>query len=990
MASVSTTNKMNMASSIRGYGGLASGLDRDSLIEGMTASTRAKIAKQKQGRQTLLWKQEAYQSVSSKLVEFAKKYTSYTNSSTNLSSPSLWAKSSITSNGVNGKYISVTGSSSITDTLSVVGVKQMAQDATALSNKEISDGKLLTGDINFDKESVSTIEGGYLSFKYGSKSFTVNFKEGVSDDGFEYDYSSGKKTVESIVRSLKEVPIGNGKTLADVIAVSADPEDAAPGAAFKLNMKSTNNAGNTLELTGGSSATLKAIGYDNFNNLPKELLVISKAGFLPSALNKQSFFEMKSFAERVGGKSITFTYNGSSKAISFASTSEIETMVSNSKGNDQEAMLSIAKDMQNKLDKQFGTGRMRVGVEQNTSSGNYNFSFETLSVENFSFDSSSFAKRLADKDIVFTYKGVSKDISFLSVDEIDQIITDSAGKNDDAMNSIAERLKSKLDNQFGKDKINVTVEKNASTGEYQFNFIDDENNTVIAAPKDKSSILSISYADSGVLGKNGAMKVESGSANRLRLDSPLSQSGLNGIKDKIDLYGNTGHDIKFFSGSVKTMDVIKALGNRVNDNTTIDELKALIDDESKGLSGSDLRSIKDAIDNFGVTKVGDLKVKMNEYVSERQLDLTINGQKIEGLSYTSSINDIVNRINKSDAGVKISYMKNLDKFSILSTVNGAAGSVNITGDAAKLIFGEEGADYSVTKGQDAIVAVKYAGSQKEMEIVRGSNTFNMDGLNITVNGTFGYKGDSIDSSADPVTLSAKTNSEQIVTAVSDMIKDFNEIIKLVNDQVSTKPNRDYMPLTDEQKKEMSEDQIKTWEEKAKAGMLFNDSDLRSLSDKLRFIFDAGSDEKAMLSSFGISTSTNYNDKGKLVLDETKFKNALEKNSEDLQKLFTKTSDSLSGSKGGFMSRLTEITDQYASISGARKGILIEKAGSTYAPTSILSNYLQKSIDSVDTYVKRLQSQLSIETDRYIKQFTNLENVISQMNSQSSWLSSFGG
>ena len=72
MASISGST--NSASSIRGYGGLASGLDRDSLIEGMTASTKAKIAKQQKGRQSLLWKQEAYQSISSKLVEFSKKY----------------------------------------------------------------------------------------------------------------------------------------------------------------------------------------------------------------------------------------------------------------------------------------------------------------------------------------------------------------------------------------------------------------------------------------------------------------------------------------------------------------------------------------------------------------------------------------------------------------------------------------------------------------------------------------------------------------------------------------------------------------------------------------------------------------------------------------------------------------------------------------------------------------------------------------------------
>ena len=88
-----------------------------------------------------------------------------------------------------------------------------------------------------------------------------------------------------------------------------------------------------------------------------------------------------------------------------------------------------------------------------------------------------------------------------------------------------------------------------------------------------------------------------------------------------------------------------------------------------------------------------------------------------------------------------------------------------------------------------------------------------------------------------------------------------------------------------------------------------------------------------------------------------------------------------------MARLTEITEKYASTTGATKGILIEKAGSVYAPTSILKNSLQKSMDSQDTIIERLTAQLKTETDRYIKQFTNLETLISQMNSQSSWLSS---
>ena len=41
-----------------------------------------------------------------------------------------------------------------------------------------------------------------------------------------------------------------------------------------------------------------------------------------------------------------------------------------------------------------------------------------------------------------------------------------------------------------------------------------------------------------------------------------------------------------------------------------------------------------------------------------------------------------------------------------------------------------------------------------------------------------------------------------------------------------------------------------------------------------------------------------------------------------------------------------------------------------------------------SYTHLLQDTLKMEQDRYIKQFTALESVIAQMNSQSSWLSQF--
>ena len=822
MASVyNNVSNNSLSSSVRGYGGLASGLDRDSLIQGMTAGTRAKIAKQQKGKQTMLWKQEAYRSISTKLIEFSQKYTSYTNPDTNLASAAFWSKSNVTALGTNSKYIQVSGSPANSSAVSIVGVKQLAEKASATSSSPVSNGILSTGDINVDEEKiVSTLEGQKLTFQVGDKTFDVQLKSGTVD-GFTYDYSDGENTVKSITKALEGVSVG-GRKLSELIKVEEGPAGNDPQATpFTLNFKSIDAANNSIRLAGGSEGALKALGFENSEDFAKYAeqgqTEIKDDGMEAADIlkDKQKFFEPLSFQDRVNEKKMTFTYNGVSKTITLA----------------------------------FNSG--------------------------------------------------------------------------DSLEDFADDIEKKLAIQFGANRIKV----DGSTGKLQFETYKPDG-TPDGTP-DKTSNLVISGADIGVIGKDGALNVASGQSNRLRLDGTFLE----------------------FQQS-----------------------------KNPGFT-------KDATD---------------------PLYITINGKNIEDIYYGSTMSEIIDKINNSDAGVTVTYMKDADRFSIVSKEDGASGSIEfnattedkdgniVNTDNVKLfgsLAGTEDSNGVVTPsqkitGKDAIVFVKYGDSSEPVELTRGGNSFNLDGLNVTVNGTFNVEG-KYDKEQE-VTFNAKADTDKIVKVVSDMIKEYNDIIKLVKDQVSTKPNRKYEPLTDEQKEQMKDSQIEKWEEEAKKGLLFNDSDLRSLSDSLRFVFSAGSENQRKLAAFGISTSSDYAEQGSLVLDETKFREALEKSPEELKDLFTKKEDKSTGETGGFMSRLTAITDTYASTKGAVKGSLIEKAGSIYAPNSILSNSIQKSINSFDDYIERLQDQLQTETDRYIKQFTSLETLISQMNSQSSWLSSVGG
>ncbi len=237
------------------------------------------------------------------------------------------------------------------------------------------------------------------------------------------------------------------------------------------------------------------------------------------------------------------------------------------------------------------------------------------------------------------------------------------------------------------------------------------------------------------------------------------------------------------------------------------------------------------------------------------------------------------------------------------------------------------------------------------------------------------------------------DADSIVDAVKSMVDEYNAIIELVNKELTTKPDRDYAPLTSEQKKELSEDEIEAWEKKAKEGLLHADSDIRSLSSDLRFIIGGGIAQE--LAEMGISTSSTYSDNGKLTFDESKFRAALASNPERVQQIFAEssvTNTNGNGTSTGIATALKNVMDKYVNTTGAMesKGILIRKAGHESSPMSVTENTMYKQLQEIEKLITKFQERLETERDRYIKQFTSLETLISQMNSQSGFLSQLGG
>ena len=181
---------------------------------------------------------------------------------------------------------------------------------------------------------------------------------------------------------------------------------------------------------------------------------------------------------------------------------------------------------------------------------------------------------------------------------------------------------------------------------------------------------------------------------------------------------------------------------------------------------------------------------------------------------------------------------------------------------------------------------------------------------------------------------------------------------------------------------MSESAIERYEEKAKQGILFGDRTLSSMYDRMRDIFSPAGNDGGLLRAMGITTS--YSDGLQTIsLDEGKLRSMLESDPEAVADVFTRTN-------GGVMQNLKNQLDNYARTTGEPKGILIQQAGSPLSSLSLMSNTWQKQIDNYNTQIEKWQDKLSSQVDRYTQQFSRLEQLINQMNSQSSALAGLMG
>ena len=363
MSSVSRTSSSLGNTALRGFGGLASGIDRDALIEQMTARTTSKITSKKQAMTKLEWKRDAYRSISNKIIDLQDNYLSYS-ATKSLKNSDFFAKNqvSVQGNPDYTKYISATGNADTASRVSVLGVNKLATSATLISGEKKTDSAITLGGISasdFSNKEIKTSNLSGTKLTFGT--YSITDKQFTTEATFTFPTSYEKKLDDGKTETVTIDYTASSDKIVEQLNEALDSQgflgkDGKSGIKFTLNgdqiqisqTDSITDKGKSCVIRETSSA-LKSLGFNsgdmNQDGITLDEFNHNTSSFEAAAITKQPL------SAYLKGKSISVSYGGQTKNIELIGDKE--------EIKDFEA---FKDSLQKKLDKAFGSEKVTVGT----------------------------------------------------------------------------------------------------------------------------------------------------------------------------------------------------------------------------------------------------------------------------------------------------------------------------------------------------------------------------------------------------------------------------------------------------------------------------------------------------------------------------------------------------------------------------------------------------------------------------------------------------
>lgn len=493
-----------------------------------------------------------------------------------------------------------------------------------------------------------------------------------------------------------------------------------------------------------------------------------------------------------------------------------------------------------------------------------------------------------------------------------------------------------------------------------------------------------------------------------------------------DIQGSSEADYSAAAGQsfVITVDETEYTVTLASDASTIDDLQTAIDDavgegkvtvseDSSGIvtlaaatdSGVQAISITDSDTDGALTNLGfdddsttsnridtsatlaEISAQLGTAITfvDSNVSFTINGTSFT-FSEDDTLEDVISEINDAAVGATLEYDELNDKLVLTSDSTGAGTMITASDSSGSFVSSLLGTS---TAGTDAIATIDGE------KTTRSSNSIEVDGVTYTLK----------DTTDESVSVDIEQDTDAIYDLVSNFVDAYNTLIADINERLDEEYDSDYQPLTEDEEAEMSDTEIENWNEKAKTGILEDDSLLTAMLSKLRVaLSDSVSGSTLNLTEIGITTGT-YDEEGQLYIDEDTLLSAIESDASAVQALFAQKSTSYSnnsqvrtmGSKAretryeeeGIALRFYDILSDYVSTSvdsSGNKGFLLEKAG-VEGDGSDTDNAMTKLIDEYEERISAEEERLDSFRELWENKFSAMEEAISEMNSQSAYIDS---
>ena len=459
-------------------------------------------------------------------------------------------------------------------------------------------------------------------------------------------------------------------------------------------------------------------------------------------------------------------------------------------------------------------------------------------------------------------------------------------------------------------------------------------------------------------------KLYTGSLSNLRLESSFNTkkaSSNNDSKVKVSA------DAKAVNGS-NTLKINELASSQYVTSAKVDDLK-------NNTKLVDMGFKESLVDENGVPVEGDvITIKNGTGDKAKTVELKITKD--------TKVSDLVKSLQ--EVGLSASFDEKQGRFFISSSNSGKENAFTITtnkadgAESALKNLGLDEIDSNVTdiEGGEGMAIITAKDSEiifNGAKLTNSTNSVTVNGISLELQGK--TTGDEV------INVQVTNDTEDAYNKVKDFIKEYNEILKEMNALYYAESARDYDILTSEEEEAMSDEDVEKWNDKIKGSLLRRDSTLGGLLTAMKTSLHTTVEvdgEKFSLASFGISTSSDYTEKGLLHLwgdeddeygngKDDKLRVALDKDPATVGKALSQI----------FKNLYDDLTEKTKAVDGLKSAMKFYN-----------DKQITKELEGYTKDISSWEKKLSSMEERYYDQFTAMEVALSKMQNQSNSLMSF--